>query len=515
MNQRYRSHLKKVLLALTPQLALGTTLLGQGTGPSSSQSAYVLPSTGEWKTTSLLTTGDSVNSKANGSPYRMVGIPDGLGAYDNGDGTFTVLMNQELGSNLGTTRDHGAIGAFVSKWTIDKKTLTVLKGEDLITGLNYSSGSININRFCSADLPAVTAFYNAASGLGTQERIFMNGEEAGSEGRAFGHVVSTGQSYELPYLGKFSWENSVANPKAQDKTIVMGTDDSTVGGQVYMYVGSKQNTGSIIDKAGLTNGKLYGIQVDAGTQSEVRSTGWDGAAGKDAPLRFNVVEHGDVSGKTGAQLETESQSKGVSNFLRPEDGAWDPQHPNTFYFVTTDRLDQKVDGVGSQEANTRLYRLVFDDINHPENGGKIEMMVNGDGKENMFDNITVSHGKVYLQEDPGSAAHNAKIWEFDIATGTLKEVFHADPVRFGDIGLTGTLTLDEESSGIIDISDIMNDGGRYLLFDMQNHRSSSDPELVEGGQLMIARSVPDGAVGILPSAAVLAAVFAARRRNKA
>ena len=27
----------------------------------------------------------------------MVGIPDGLGAYDNGDGTMTVLMNHELG----------------------------------------------------------------------------------------------------------------------------------------------------------------------------------------------------------------------------------------------------------------------------------------------------------------------------------------------------------------------------------------------------------------------------------
>ncbi len=46
----------------------------------------------------ILTVGDSVNTKLDGvSPYRMVGIPDGLGAYDNGDGTFTVLMNHELG----------------------------------------------------------------------------------------------------------------------------------------------------------------------------------------------------------------------------------------------------------------------------------------------------------------------------------------------------------------------------------------------------------------------------------
>jgi hypothetical protein len=32
----------------------------------------------------------------------------------------------------GIARDHGFKGAFVSKWTIDKATLTVLHGEDLM-----------------------------------------------------------------------------------------------------------------------------------------------------------------------------------------------------------------------------------------------------------------------------------------------------------------------------------------------------------------------------------------------
>ena len=40
----------------------------------------------------ILTVGDM--PATNG--YRMVGIPDGLGAYDNGNGTFTLLMNHEL-----------------------------------------------------------------------------------------------------------------------------------------------------------------------------------------------------------------------------------------------------------------------------------------------------------------------------------------------------------------------------------------------------------------------------------
>ena len=78
---------------------------GTVTGPSSSASPYVVPSVPGVVTTSILTVGDSVNPKPDGvTPYRMVGIPDGLGAYDNGDGMFTVLMNHELGSTAGIVR---------------------------------------------------------------------------------------------------------------------------------------------------------------------------------------------------------------------------------------------------------------------------------------------------------------------------------------------------------------------------------------------------------------------------
>ena len=84
---------------------------GAEQGPSSSQSPYVLRAQPGVVTTSILTVGDSVNNKPDGTPYRMVGIPDGLGAYDNGDGTFTVLMNHELGNTAGIVRAHGARGS--------------------------------------------------------------------------------------------------------------------------------------------------------------------------------------------------------------------------------------------------------------------------------------------------------------------------------------------------------------------------------------------------------------------
>ena len=74
------------------------------TGPSSSQSPYVLPTVQGWEVVSLLTVGDSVNNKANGNPYRMVGIPVGLGAMDGGNGQIIVFMNHELGATAGIVR---------------------------------------------------------------------------------------------------------------------------------------------------------------------------------------------------------------------------------------------------------------------------------------------------------------------------------------------------------------------------------------------------------------------------
>lgn len=157
------------------------SFLVQGTGPSSSTKPYLTPIQSGLQFASILTTGDAVGS------YRMVGIPDGLGAYDNGNGTFTVLMAHELGSSVGIARAHGGKGAFVSEWVVGKNTLAVATGADLMKTVYSYVGStwtetaaVSFNRFCSADLPVSGAFYNSASGKGSQARIFMVGEEAGS-----------------------------------------------------------------------------------------------------------------------------------------------------------------------------------------------------------------------------------------------------------------------------------------------------------------------------------------------
>src|SRR3954469_11152510 len=157
---------------------------------STAAAPYLVPSSPGVTIMPLLTTGDKA---ANG--YRMVGIPDGLGAFDNGDGTFTVLMNHELRSTQGITRAHGNKGAFVSKWIINKTTGAVVSGQDQIKKVflydpatkSYVNAAPAFNRFCSANLAAQGAFFNPASGLGTKERIFTDGEEF-AQGRAMAHV---------------------------------------------------------------------------------------------------------------------------------------------------------------------------------------------------------------------------------------------------------------------------------------------------------------------------------------
>ena len=505
--------------ACIPLLSFGvlfaSSAFAQSIGPSTASTPYVLPTLPGYETISVLTTdntgaaADDVVPKVGGGNYGMDGIPDGLGAFDNGDGTFTVLMNHELGNTTGVVRDHGAKGAYVSKFVINKSTLTVVSGEDLMKGIyrwntatqasDATPNPFAFARFCSADLPAVTAFYNAASGLGTQERIFMHGEENGASGFWQQATVVTGADAGKSYtLGKFnlttnnnsaaltgvgSWENALANPFPQDLTVVIGNNDGGTGimtNSLAIYVGTKQATGTEVEKAGLMNGTLMFVNVTGNVAEIVNST-----------TRATSITSG-----TAFTLSATAST----TFSRPEDGAWNPANPNQYYFVTTDRLDQVSDGLGAQIGVTRLWRLNFSSIANPSAGGTIDLVIDGrtvaGEKVNMFDNITVNAttGHILLQEDVGGAAHNGKVWDYDPATNTLFKVAKHDGARFGDVGVAATAPFnnDEETSGIIDISSIMSASvlskgnpreAWYLSVDQAHYTSGITTSQVEGGQL--------------------------------
>lgn len=464
---------------------------GSSTGPSSSQSPYLVRTLPGVTTTSLLTVGDSPTADPG---YRMVGIPDGLGAFDNGDGTFTVVMNHELRDDRGTVREHGSAGAFVSRWVVDKETLEVVSGDDLIedaftwNGTSYVLSEVVFNRLCSADLADPAAYYDPASGLGYDAgRLFTNGEEAGDEGRPFAHVASgpeAGQTFEVPHLGNMSYENVVSRPVASPSTVTVVLDDSTPG-QVYVHVGQKQAEGTPAEQAGLVGGSLFGVSVEGlplatlgGKQAEDASIPQDGAS-----YGFTGVDLGDVSALTGAELEALSTTEGVTQFARPEDGAW-TEDGSAFVFATT----------ASFSGHSRLWRLEFVDPTDPSKGGTARVLLEGPaagttGGPKMMDNLTVNvRDQVLAQEDPGGQEHLAGIWQYDPAVDVARRVAQHDPSRFSPGG-SEFMTIDEESSGIIPLDDILG-RGTYLLTS-QVHLAHPDPELVEHGQLLVMH-VPAG-----------------------
>jgi hypothetical protein len=471
-----RKHLL-IAAACVGLLALSRTdSKAQITGPSTSSSPYLVSTVPGGTVTSIITAGESA---PNG--YKMCGIPDGLGAFDNGNGTFTVLMNHEFGSNAGAVRASGSKGAFVSKWIINKSDLSVVSGSDLTTKVNLWNPATNsyttynsafpsplaaMGRFCSADLAPVSSLYNSNTGKGTQARIFMNGEESGTEGRGMAHIVTgpeAGNSYELPHLGKFSWENALANPRMSDTTVVVGTDDATPG-QVYFYMGIKSATGSEIEKAGLTGGKLYSVAVN-GLLTETNTS----VPASNTP--FTMVDLGQVQNMTGAVLNTNSNNAGVTRFLRPEDGAWDPNNPSDFYFTTTNAFGSR----------SRLWRLRFTNPANITQGGTITAVLDGTEGQQMLDNMAIDNsGHIILVEDAGNNAHVGKVWEYTIATDLLKAIFTHDSTRFFTGG-ANLLTLDEEASGQIDVQNILGPG-MFLIADQAHY--SIPGEVVEGGQLL-------------------------------
>lgn len=478
-----------------------------GLGRSESSVSYMKAGVPDVEFIVLLSAGDTVNG------YTMTGIPDGLGAYDNQDGTFTVLMNHEVYADAngpaGIVRAHGGTGAFVSEWVVDKHTLKVLAGADLMKSVYQQKNRSGIweavpvvgmpgktrsfARLCSGDLADRDAFFNKTTHRGTRHRIYLNGEEgAPIYQRGLAHVVTgpdRGGTYVLPWTtdANGAWENLLANPYSGDNTVVIGNSDGGSNG-IYVYVGKKRKVGNDVEKAGLIGGALYRVAV-SGNLPETRAA--------DAGLGLTMNAKGNYAGAFTLVAGADSANTASTRFLRPEDGAWDKKNRNRYFFVTTDRMDAAKDGnlnpdiEAGQSGRSRLWALDFVDSAKPELGGVLEMLLDGTtvrGDYQMLDNMTVNEdGSILLQEDVGDNQHNGKLWRFDPVAGSLVKLAGFDTSLFGDIGVAAAITKDEESSGVIDITDILgrNDGKVYNLLVAQNHAATGDLRTLQGGQLLL------------------------------
>jgi hypothetical protein len=379
----------------------------------------------------------------------------------------------------------------VSRFVIDRKTGEVESGSDLIDpGVQYwnyqadrysaapvpptgaaSGHTAAFSRFCSATLTKEGQLKTGSRGYGG--RIFFANEEAGDEGRAFG-VTLDGRAYQLPRLGLFSWENTVAAMNRSNKTLVIGNEDGG-DGQLRAYVGTKQRSGLPVDKAGLTNGVLNVVDVP-GFEDATSSAAY--GKGVSRPFVLNAIDYD----KNGVDQNVEAAAKGTT-LNRIEDGSFDPQNPNDYYFVTTEGGDTTADPTeptNSVRDGGGLWRLSFKNIERPQLGGTLTLLLDGTEAPylNKPDNVTIDgDGNLLIQEDPGGNAHFARIVSYRIEDGALGVLAQFDRTKFGT-GEPGFITNDEESSGIIELSE-----GKFL-FDAQIHAPTGDLETVEFGQLL-------------------------------
>ena len=480
---------KPVLLAVAGAVTVSLTTSAWAVAP---KPTYFLSKNSAVNIKVIATSGDSIT----GTTVR--GIPDGMGAYDNGKGGITLFSSHEISTTaalaLKSKSTTSVWATSITKFNISKTSKSVTSAANFIQSVNfwnYSTGKYQdtpaggapagvaagtfdwgISRFCSATYtPAGSFIYN---GVGYEGGLFTAGEEAGDESRGFAFDES-GVGYQLPRMGMTSFENIIPSIKPGANTVVIGTEDgAATDSQLFVYVGKKQTTGSAVDKAGLTNGDLHVLNLPSvKTDNLFRTTV---GLNKKVAAEFKKVEWN----TTPALFAKDSRENGTT-LARVEDGNWDPSNPNVFYFVTTESNKDPIATAPNPALPTTsrdggaLWRLTFKDAQNPAAGAELEMLLNGG--ESLFlskpDNITVTNdGKyVLLQEDPGNNTALARVAAYRVSDGKLAVLGQFDPAMFLKGGAQ-FITEDEESSGIIDATKLLakpGDTNTYFFFNAQIH----------------------------------------------
>lgn len=485
-------------------VAVATTVAG----PKAPE--YAVSRDGGYETKALLSVGDQVRETSNKKQrFQMVGIPDGLGAVKDGNDTL-VYMNHEFNSAAKTQPLIGGPmykGSFVSKWVLNDKG-KVESGERAFDTVYVGNTLVGP---AAEDGNATRPFSRLCSGsLGTQADgftlpIYFAGEEDDGEppfstgpfnvdgGQAV--AFYNNEAHVLPKLGKFAFENILPQRRTDGpsgKTVLLLMEDgpaTPLESQLYMYVGQKSAVGTTLDQNGLTNGQLYALKVTGKTaEAAADVTG--------APLPAEWVAVASPETKTYTQLNAATLAAGAFGFARVEDGAFDKDDPNRFYFVTT----------GQNAVNNNLGRVYQLDLNpsDPTGAAALKLVVNADAVIKAGgdapvspDNVDTSSGWLMVQEDGtspsriemGKKNRDGSIWRFPIVPA--KGGLVASPDRIVELNPPGRDGVAVgpgvwETSGIIDTSTIF--GPDTWLFDVQAHGPTVPPNAAsqgEDGQLLL------------------------------
>ena len=426
----------------------------------------------------LITSGDRLSNN-----YTFANIPDGLGAVQVKNGTVDVFVNHELENET----DQGGF-AKVSRFRLNQTDGSIIGAELII------NGSEEYKSLCSASL---------IEGYGFEHPIFLTNQEV-DDGLVLAIDAINGTITEMPWLGKFSHENTIHVPyfsNTINKTVVLSFEDGEpTESEVYMYVA---DTPKGLLKG---DGQLYVFSTNtttstsniSGNQSTYYS--WDDiyvsngtVDGRFIPLTWNYITQNETD------LDNEAISVGGFQFIRPEDGAMNKRNgmENILYMADTGSdLDEKDETIpagdnGQNWTNGRMYTFKFTDPKEPT---KVSFEVMMDGNDpsapgyNILknpDNIDTSQKSLMINEDlidpnrinatkPYNITNNAKIIQVDLQqnNNNTKAVAYVNQIE--DMAAKHG---DWESSGILNVSKYFGEGS--WLVDVQAHT------LKEGGQLLL------------------------------
>ncbi|MGH2530224.1 MAG: alkaline phosphatase PhoX [Actinomycetota bacterium] len=468
---------------------------------------YVESVGGEYVIRPLFSVNDVVRETSHPTrQYRMVGIPDGLGAHANGDGTSTLFMNHEFTQSTVSEPLVGGPqyrGAYISKWILDangdpisgERAFDQVFMENTLIGPAAEIGNTTpaFARFCSGSL--------AGPPHGFDRWIYLTNEEEDApitfDGKGgLSVAIFNNEAHALPKLGRYSKENTLVQPNKGNRTVIFSLEDgpSTLDNQLYMYVGKKhRSAGSVLARNGLDNGKLYAFRsLDLAKNSERTFTS--------GSVTGNWIEIHGADAMTDAQLETASDAANGMTFVRPEDGAFNPNNRNEFFFVTTGSSSGADNGVNELG---RLYSLRLHSGN-PLKPATLTIVYNADrvvaaGGDIAIspDNIDTSGRFLMINEDGttesravmAAKGRDGSIWRFDLLGGrvsvdvsTATRVAQLDPPGRDGVPVGPGVW---ETSGIIDTAMLFGDD--TWLSDVQAHSQTKAPApfTVEDGQLFL------------------------------
>lgn len=486
----------------------------------------------------LATAGDVING------YQIAGIPDGTGAFKSGN-SIKILMNHEIGYSstaASLARAGGdATGATVTEFTMNPATQKLTNAREFLTSAlfyNYSTKVFSasasapagatekdsygtpqhtkfLNRFCSASLaPAGRFSYvdpKTKKAFGIKDAVFLTGEEGGDESRGFA-VNAAGQLAQIPGLGLASWETFVAAPTGTKTTALFGNEDgSATDSQLWLYQGTKTNTGAWYQRAGLTNGKTFvmnigGFKTEADFRAQV-------GKGKETAVTFSTVDssvNGVAQNKAAALVGT--------SLARVEDGAFDPNDARNYYFVTTESNGNKAataldpnNKLVTKRDGGALWKLRLTDAKNPALGGVITMLLDGSEAPyiNKPDNIEVDgFGNILIEEDPGNNPQIERMFAYRIADGKIAVLTQFNEKMFSKAaGDSSFITEDEEQSGVLNVTALLRKGksdkNSYYLLNAQVHATGAAllkarPDITNADeQTVLARAIEAGQVYVL------------------